>query len=75
MAQVKRNGKEHGIMNYGILVAKHNGNEIYQDNETFYVVDKHGELIGKSNCLNGAQIVSCLGKKEMNKLFKKGRKR
>lgn len=58
----------------GILVMEHNGNKIYQDSDTFVVVDKHGETIGTSNCLNGAQIVSCLGKKELQKLFKKGRK-
>ena len=75
MAQVKRNGKELCLMNYGILVAEHNGNKIYQDNDTFYVINKKGDVVGTSNCLNGAQIVSCLGKSGIKKLFKKGRKK
>ena len=62
-------------MDYGILVQKHNGHEIYQNGDKFYVVTKSGCLIGTSNSIEGACIVASLGKSGCDDLFKKKRGR
>ena len=60
------------MKDYGIFIQEHNGYEIYQDNDKFYVCKNDGELIGTSNNIIGACIVASLGKRGTKDVFKKG---
>lgn len=62
-------------MTYGILIEKHNGYKIYHENGTYTIVDKKGDVIGTSNCIEGAYVVASLGKKGVNDIFGKKRGR
>lgn len=58
-------------MEYGILVDKHNGYLIYQDGDKFTITTKKHEVVGTSNCLEGAYVVASLGQKEIKNIFKR----
>lgn len=60
---------------HGVLVKEHHGHKIYQDADKFYVTDKDDNIVGTSNCLEGALIVASLGKQGCNDLFPKKRGR
>lgn len=58
-------------MNYGTFINEHNGYEIYQDGDKFYIVSPKGDLLGTSNCIEGAYVVASLGKQGVKDVFKK----
>lgn len=61
------------VTKYGVLVDRHNGCEIYQENGKYTIVN-HGDVVGTSNCIEGAYVVASLGKQGVKDVFNRRKK-
>lgn len=62
-------------MTYGILIKEHNGYEIYHENGKYTIVNKNGDVVGTSNCIEGACVVASLGKQGVKDIFKRRKRK